>query len=125
MTYYPTRLTHTLIDVAKLGVYWDEYTEKFRGTRYDDSVEQTAYRAAYRVINGTHSKEDAALVREHYEEFVKQSCFTSKGELGAHFKREIYMPKEERRRKDEEAAARLQERRDRQTFEELKKKYGW
>lgn len=125
MTYYPTRLTHTLLDIAKLGVCIDNSTEKFRGTRYDGTPDKEAYLAAYRIINGRPASHDETLVRWHYELKVLEYCFTKKGELNAFYKREVYTPKHILAKRDADAVKRMQENRDRKVFDKLKKKYGW
>lgn len=124
MTRYPTLKTLTLLDIAKLGVCYDEHTEKFRGTRYDGTLVKYAYEAAYRIVKGCPKFGDDQMVRDQYEERVKIDCFTKKGQLSSFFKREVYTSREERRRADAEAVKRMQERKERKLYEKLKKKYG-
>ena len=125
MTYYPIRVSLPVLDIAKLGVCMDEYIEKFRGTRYDNTLDQEAYRAAYRIINGQPRENDERLVRAHYEATVRSDCFTQKGNLNAFFKRAVYTPRHIRAEQDAERVKRMQERHDRKIFDKLKKKYGW
>lgn len=123
---YPKRHNMTMLDLARLGVYLDEYTEKFRGTRYDeDTMDLKAYHAAYRIIHGSSSRKDEDLVRQHYYDTVKDQCFTKRGELGSMFKREVFMTAEERAQYYQNAIDRMEEKRDRKLFLELKQKYGW
>lgn len=122
---YPTLKTLTVLDIAKLGVYADEYSEKFRGTIYYGTIDELAYHAAYRVI-GKHQKAgDEELVLSHYEASVRSECFTQKGHLSAFYKRGVYTPRHIRDNEYSETVKRMQERKDRKIFEALKKKYGW
>ncbi len=125
MTYYPTKLAYTILDIAKIGVCADNWIEKFRGTCYDGTKDKEAYEAAYRIINGCPEKQDEALVRWYYEDRVLDIAFTKKGELNAFYKREVYTPRHVRVKQDAEQAKRMQEKADRKIFDKLKKKYGW
>lgn len=87
---YPTRDSLTLLDIAKLGAYFDEYHEKFRGTTYDGTPEKAAYEAAHRVISGEYGFFDEEMVRSHYEKRVREDFFTKSGELGLFFKNNVY-----------------------------------
>lgn len=123
---YPTLKTLTVMDIALLGVFMDDYEEKFRGTRYDGTLAEAAYKEAWRVIRtGVASPDQEIIVRATYEARVRSDCFTQKGTLGSLFKREVYTPRHVREAQDAAAVKRMQERRDRKTFEELKAKYGW
>lgn len=83
----PTLKTLTIQDIAKIGVFWDEYTEKFR--RADRGPDYKFHKAAYRVIKGEARAYDEEMVKEFYEASVRKS-FTKKGKLAAFVRINVY-----------------------------------
>ena len=85
---YPTLKTLTIIDIAKIGVFFDEYQEIHRGTMTREDGRYDVYLAAYRIIRGEPKFDDERLVRVGYENRVREE-FTKSGKLPA-FLRQAY-----------------------------------
>jgi len=85
MTVNLTLKNLSLLDIARIGRFIDDYNEKFRGTFYFDNrvhyAEYQAYKAAGRIILGEPGIFDEDLVREYYEDIVRSKAFTKAGKL--------------------------------------------
>lgn len=78
----PTLKTLTIVDVARIGRFLEDYAETFRGTRYKGTEREFAYEAAARIVNGEPMFGDEEVVRAEYEKKVAE-CFTKAGKLVA------------------------------------------
>ena len=83
----PTLKTLTLTDIAKIGVFWDNYTEKFR--RANRGPDYKYHKAAYRVINGEATPADEKIVKEFYGVDARKS-FTKSGKLSKFVQINVY-----------------------------------
>ena len=117
----PTLKTLTIEDIARIGMFEDNYAERFRSLRSGKDYE--AYEAAFRIVSGEPGLGDEEIVRKQYEHSVRR-CFRKNGKLGSLFVREVYTSREDRAKADQEAVERMRERKERKLYEKLKKKYG-
>ena len=81
----------SLLDIARIGRFMDDYSEKFRGTYYDNTEEYEAYLAAERIAQALEivGHRDAALVRKYYEDIVRTKAFTKAGKLRGFYARNM------------------------------------
>ena len=83
----------SLLDIARIGRFMDDYNEKFRGTFYFDNTihyaEYQAYKAAGRIVLGEPGIFDEELVRMYYEDIVRTEAFTKAGKLRGFYVRNM------------------------------------
>jgi hypothetical protein len=83
----------SLLDIARIGRFMDDYNEKFRGTFYFDNREEyteyQAYKAAGRIVLGEPGMFDEELVRKYYEDIVRSEAFTKAGKLRGFYVRNM------------------------------------